>query len=315
MNILPVSEKDIKNQSNINWEYINNTLFIIPYNDGEAVRSVQILRMLNAPFLHVSKQRWGALLDNEMGSIEKSLFDKVANVAIFEIPGLPSDEDPTVIPSEKGLIDKGLNVDIIDHHYYLWIDRYSKSSSLEQLCDKIGWQLNDIDRAISVNDRSYIPGLKAMGLNAQGIREVRRFDLMSQGYRPNYIKSQTKAANKAIQGIRRNKVEDLWILDNVKVNTSILIQELFLQTNKTVLNVFESRSNKISFSGSPKVVARLLDLNFSEFGYRDNYIQYAGGDEAGSKFWGFKMKKTSDCLSDQFKEAIKQIILTILREN
>ena len=82
------------------------------------------------------------------------------------------------IATEEKLREKGLNVIIVDHHYYNEIDRRQDLSSLEQIMELVNWPANQVDMAIAVNDRSYIPGLKEMGLSEEEIRKVRKFDLI-----------------------------------------------------------------------------------------------------------------------------------------
>jgi hypothetical protein len=52
-------------RARVNKVYLNETLFVVPRNDGEAIRAVEILEALDAPHLRVSKQAWGATLERE----------------------------------------------------------------------------------------------------------------------------------------------------------------------------------------------------------------------------------------------------------
>ena len=59
---------------------MRNTLFIVPKNDGEAKRALEILEALEAPHVLVSEQGWGATLDKEV------LSDDALRGAVFVDP-------------------------------------------------------------------------------------------------------------------------------------------------------------------------------------------------------------------------------------
>jgi hypothetical protein len=67
----------------INQSLIQETLFVIPNNDGEAKRTVEILKALKVPHLLESKQSWGATLDKE--KIAHYLTIEIRRIVIFEI--------------------------------------------------------------------------------------------------------------------------------------------------------------------------------------------------------------------------------------
>lgn len=308
-----ITEEEVSNQNQINRDYIDNTLFILPNNDGEANRSIQILNALNAPYIHVSQQKWGATLNQEWSLIDLTLFSKVKNVAIFEIPGIAEKEGDKILFEEK-IKEKNLNLDIIDHHYYEWVNRYSPKSSIEQLCEKIGWQLNDTDKAIAVNDRSYIPGLKSMGLSIEEIRRVRTFDLVAQGKKISDIKRQIVKSKILIDQLVKSKIGNLWIIENIKLDRAILLQEIALRSEDGLTQVFESRNLKLGFSGNPKVCDLLLNMNFKEKGFPHPYYNYGGGDGTVSKFWGFKPKNSNHPFSTKFSQDILDTIVNKLKD-
>ena len=177
---IPHENPHKRSQSSIDVDYVNETLFIVPRNDGEALRANQILSSIAAPHHHVSRQKWGASIDDEWQRLDPKTLKNIKRVLIFEMPGRREDKSGE-LATEKRFRDMGIGVDIVDHHHYGWIDRYRETSSLEQLCAKIGWEMDERDLAIAINDRSHVQGLKKLGYSALQIRDVRRYDMMAQG--------------------------------------------------------------------------------------------------------------------------------------
>jgi hypothetical protein len=309
-----LNKPNVRAQKSINHDYLRDTLFIVPNNDGEAMRANQILSALHAPFHHVSRQRWGALIDNEWRLLNRELLRQVKRVLIFEMPGKERRGEDLVC--EYRFRDLGLEVDIVDHHHYQWVDRHQEKSSLEQLCGKLGWHMDETDQAIAVNDRSHVPGLKQLGLSVEHIRKIRLFDLLAQGYSKAYVQSQLRLAHSMMTELERRRIDHLWILDNVKAHSSVILQELAIkQTGTEVVNLFEVRSKKMSFSGLPTVVDQLLQKNFERFGYQPGYGNYGGGDPHSSKFWGFKPASYTEYISTDVRNYVLDVIISILSKN
>lgn len=308
---LTVTAEDVRQQPDINRDYLSETLFVLPDNDGEAKRSRQILTGLAAPYLHVSDQKWGATLDAEWPKIDKAIFKKVNNVAIFEMPGTAAHKG-AAIALEDEIRSLGLSLDIIDHHYYDWVDRYKPVSSIEQLCAKIGWQLSPIDKAIAVNDRSYIPGLLALGLSEAEIRAYRAFDLIAQGKSLKDIAKQQRKCISVIDQLRQVKRGQLWIIEQLRVDRAILLQEISLQSPDGLIQVYESRPRKLGFSGHPFICEKLLNLDFASLGYPYAAFNYGGGDGTVSKFWGYKPKNAKYPFPSHFRQDILELIITYM---
>ncbi|MBF0443908.1 MAG: hypothetical protein HQK54_18510 [Oligoflexales bacterium] len=306
-----ISEETRTSQKDILWDYIRETLFIIPENDAESMRASAILRALKVPYLHASTQKWGATLDKEWDKIDKSTLSKIRRVSVLEIPGLAKCKgDP--IQSEENIKNMGLMLDIIDHHYYGWVDRHNSKSSLEQLCERIGWKMDKTDTALSVNDRSYIPGLKKMGLTNEEIREIRYFDLLCQGNSATNKKKKFRQAQKKMKELTRYDRENLWVMNCLTAHSPLIIQELCLLSPDGKSNILEIRASKIGFSGEPIVVDRLLALDIEAAGFGSGYISYGGGDDNQSKFWGLKTKSKEIRIPDNLKDMILKTILEVL---
>ena len=302
----------VRSHREIDVDYVNDTLFIVPGNDGEARRANQILTAICAPHHHISQQRWGASIDDEWQRLSPQMLKQVKRVLIFEMPGRLAQQDGE-FAAEKRFRSMGIAVDIIDHHHYSWIDRYRDTSSLEQLCAKIGWTMDENDLAIAINDRSHVHGLKRLGYSTMQIRDVRRYDMMAQGYSYSFIDKQIHQAHALIKSLEKAKIENLWIFRNVRAHSAILIQELAIRNNNAVVHVFEMRTRKLGFSGEPTVVDQLLREDFTRLGYRPGYASYGGGDGAISKFWGFKPAHQSEEIHGEMERGVLATILQQLR--
>lgn len=312
--LFQVTSADVAAQTTLNHDYIATTLFVLPHNDGEAARACQILRAVNAPYLHISRQAWGATLDSEWLRLSIETYDprKVKNIMIMEMPGVANAPgDP--IPLETKLRDLGFRLDIVDHHHYQWVNRFSTESSLEQLCTLIGWQMSADDLAIAINDRSYIPGLKALGLSSEQIRKVRLFDLLCQGNSPNYIEKQFQQARQWLPYLETTKRGKLWILDNRDIKQPYVVQELSLQSPDGLIHAFEIKGHKLGFTGHPNVVDHLLGYDHSKWLTTTGpLLAYAGGDGFSSKYWGLKTVSKNREIPRECADEVLKLITTHL---
>ncbi len=289
---VPLDAAHLRMQSaRVAWDYLRRTLFVLPSNDGEAVRAGQILQALPAPHLHISRQRWGAVLEKEMSAVLAKLSPVLTTVCIVEIPGREVDVAGR-LRGEEELRARGLRVDVIDHHFYHWIDRSHPYSALEQLCTKINWQLDDFDLQVAINDRAWIPGLLAHGLDVAQIRMVRNFDLRAQGHREEKIAAHTAAAQRLVASGQLQAQDGVYVLEKIPCNAAVLAQELALQQRDGLVNIFEGRARKFSFSGCPAVVDILRDTDYAALGYPRPYLIYGGGDVRFSRFFGLQSTAT-----------------------
>ena len=267
-------------------ERLQKTLFVVPVNDGEARRAQLILQACRAPHVYQSRQKWGALLDDEMPALRALLAQPtlrtVETICLFELPGFRRDADGTIL-SEQELRQLGYRLKVIDHHYYHWCDRQNDLSSLEQLCAYIGWSMNSDDYHIAVNDRSYIPALIEQGISRQRIRAIRHFDLIAQGWSESAITKQQAMAHADIELGRITIKDNLCVLWRY---SPITVQELFLRSPQ--LNALLCRSNGFAFSGVPSVVDKLFNYNFSTLKLPPPSRIYGGGDKRYVKFFGLK---------------------------
>ncbi len=262
----------------INETYLNESLFIVPANDGEALMAIDVLAKVGAPFLQVSSQGWGAVLGAER--IKEVVLDKVKRVVVFEMPSAEV---------EEYLKSIGLEVVIVDHHIYAsqGLDRYKDTSSLEQLAELIGYSLSADELAVAVNDQDYISGLKRLGLNEGQIRAVRRYDLSAQGKWYSDIIRSEQSAIKYLETAK--KINGVYILEDTRGLTPYIYQELGIRSEDGFFNAVEFKEpNKVGFSGSKEFAAKLMAIDFESFGYpKNSYDVYAAG---GGTLMGFKLK-------------------------
>ena len=280
-------------QSRVARDYLQRTLFVLPNNDGEAVRMRQILQALSAPHVLISQQRWGAVLEKEMAQVRAQLSDNVEVVCIVEMPGQEVDKAGN-IRCEQELRATGVQVEVIDHHFYHWVDRTHPLSSLEQLCAKINWRMDDSDVHIAVNDRSWVPGLLALGLSLPQIRAVRNFDLQAQGHTAEAIAKHTDAAQVLLDTGKVQPQDGMYVLEKSKIKEAILSQEIALRHKDGRVNIFAGRKHKLHFSGQPAVVDTLRQVDYAALGYPTPYTIYGGGDGRLGKFFGLKTTRAID---------------------
>lgn len=296
------AEQIAEGRAKVDGTFLAETLFIVPKNDGEALRAVEILEALQAPHLRVSQQSWGATLDRE--GLPSQLPPAVKRVVVFEIPS---------IATERALREKGYDVVIIDHHFYKDVDRRRDDSSLEQLAALLNWPLSKVDMAIAVNDRGYIPGLKAMGLNEGEIREVRMYDTVAQGRTRGWVEDMVRVAQDDLPTF---KVEaGVTIIDRPVADEGILKQELAIRAKDGIAHSLIINNGRASFSGDPKVVKALLETNFENLGYAPgSYSQYGGGDPKASMFFGFNPKEAPKGARELVPLGVQRRIREIVRQ-
>ncbi|MBI2606127.1 MAG: hypothetical protein HYW49_08615 [Deltaproteobacteria bacterium] len=296
---IPQSQID-EAKTRIDPEWLSETLFLVPRNDGEALRAVNILGALRAPHFKVSAQTWGATLDRE--PLPEDLLKKVKRVVVFEMPGPRA---------EERLRQKGLEVVVLDHHFYGDVDRRDPRSSLEQLMELLRWPASATDLAIAINDRSYVPGLKKAGLMGEMIFQIRKYDLQAQGEKD--IERSRRRAQDLIPKLEKRGGVYIMTESDVSIGGNYVKQELAIQSPDGLSSVLELFAHKIGFSGKPAVAKKLLAFDFTALGYaKGSYAQYGGGDAELSMFFGFKPKAPPDGEKDLIPRRVIDEILKLL---
>ena len=247
----------------------NDYTFIVPNNDGESKKIIEICQHLNLD-VRISEQKWGATLEKEHDATFK---DIRRNLVIVEVPG---------IKKENELIKNGYQLTLIDHHIYrqgeTLIDRRNKKSSLEQFAELVGYSLNRFERGIALNDRGYIWLLRKEGYTDNEIDEIRKYDLLAQGYKEvefnisiNEYKNGESIPDKKLY-IVETMLEKVSYIADMHQFRSASLQDLLIFHNGN------NRISEVNFYGSPERCKRL----FSKFN------GWIGGDETFSMFWGCK---------------------------
>jgi len=297
-----------------NHQFLQETFFVIPSNDGEAVRAIEILRAAGAPMVAAMKVEWGTKLE-KFFTRAPSFFNyfrdyhsiqgrKAKRIVLFELPA------PEL---ENSLRSEGYEVVIVDHHNYAELkdNRYRAESSLEQIMQLIGWQPSRADMAIAINDRGYIPGMRAFGLTDEEIREVRLNDHLAQGKPRSQILFDRERVEEFIPLLR--KVRGFFVLEsmNREIDSALLKEEINIRS-PGVVDIFEFSGKRIGFSGSPAVIKALKAIDYQALGYDSaDVVVYGGGSEAGSMFFGFKPQNPPKGAGDLLPYYVKTHFLEI----
>lgn len=233
---------------------------VCPNNDAESRTIVDICRRIGVD-VRVSQQPWGATLDQEP---EINLRNLKRIVIAVEMPSLQK---------ESELEESGHQVVVVDHHSYprLNLDRRKPVSSLEQVAESLGYQLDRWEQGVAINDREYIFGLLDAGYSIEEIQELRRYDLESQGVPREKIET-VKAALKTAP-----VKSGITILQLDFVNAGFAQDFLVMENPWQVRDLLILGGNpvrKVQFYGDPSKVERLADLG-----------EWMGGS-GKSRFWG-----------------------------
>lgn len=146
-------------------------LWIVPRNDLEATEIIRLLENAGEQVV-VSQQAWGASWENlephVAAAVEAILTESLETEPIgIELIGEPR--------------WNGRN---IDHHGYAEGDRSNEQSSIEQVAELIGHELNRYERLVAANDKGWYPALFAAGATAGEAETIRMADRCAQGVTP-----------------------------------------------------------------------------------------------------------------------------------
>lgn len=241
------------------------TTLVIARNDGEAVAIIDIAVRLGFD-VRISDQPWGAMLEREPASTFLNLKE---TVIIVEMPG----------PDKEAELSRGHRLIIIDHHKYPDLERSNPKSSLEQFADLIGYTLTGWEVGVALNDRGYISALVAGNYSPDEIQQIRRFDLVAQGYSDSDFGT---LEDDYAKGYPHGGL--LYVVTTAQERTSYLADIHYWKhagcSEKPDILILARRTNglirKASLSGRPESAKRL---------YR-GLGGFCGGDETDSMYWG-----------------------------
>ena len=239
----------------------NDRMFIVPNNDLEAMRIIEVLKENNEIFL-VTKQSWGASWDNLEGNIKTEIHEawkqyQLGIATKFEIYGIELQGETPNILCEN-----------IDHHTYENDDRSNKFSSLEQVLHLLNKPISDWDKYISANDAGYIPAMEKAGTSPIMIKQIRALDRKAQGI----TSEQEEQAIEAIEKLE--KYNDLTLIRSVHSKCSIYTDKLYGEYKNLLILSEDGESN---FYGDTKIIEKLFE----------SFQGWEGGKlEEGYGFWG-----------------------------
>jgi len=147
-------------------------VWIVPVNDLEAVEIRNLLANAGEKVL-ISQQSWGASWENLEPEIVAEIND------LFQ-----SNPDTEVIGVELFGVCPWSNSRTIDHHTWGSGDSSHELSSIEQVAEELGVELNRYLRLVAANDKAWFPGLKAAGATAGEVDVIRQADRCAQGVTP-----------------------------------------------------------------------------------------------------------------------------------
>ncbi|HEC99339.1 MAG TPA: hypothetical protein ENN18_03020 [Proteobacteria bacterium] len=247
-------------------------------------------------------------IKNILQSARERLFDKSlswgAALSSYEeeIAKVPSDIIPVFIEL-KADCSYPENSEFIDHHGEG--AGKDKKTSIEQIAEMLGIELNRYQKLISANDRGHIRGMKELCPTDKEITEIRAMDRKAQGVAEEDERLAEESIERHLQRIADNAV----IVSSLTNKTSPVFDRLYDKYNH--IFVF-TPDGEMNYSGSGEMVCHLVrkyewkkkeDLSI-EFWY--------GGDLPDYGFFGTKTplakKEIQDMINDYEKRIISQHI-------
>ncbi|MCL5027634.1 MAG: hypothetical protein M1480_01305, partial [Bacteroidetes bacterium] len=188
---------------------IKNYIFFLGGYDAEMLEIKDILTKHNIHF-YDKKLQW----DNAKISAYKN-----------EISTLKENEIPVLI---ELLIDVELpqRTVIVDHHN----ESESKPSSIEQIAELLGIELNRWQKLIAANDKGYIPAMKDLCASENEIKQIRELDRREQGV----TEQDEKLAEDSIEKNREEK-NGFTIIESFTEKFSPITDRLYGKTNNLLI--------------------------------------------------------------------------------
>ena len=238
---------------------------------GHDLEMLEIRAILDAHDLkHFDNNlRWGARLS----SYKDVLNDSDQFVGIELIEDIPVPEHYT----------------IIDHHN----ERSGERSSIEQLAQLIGIELNDYQKLVAANDRGYIPEMKALGASSEEIEMIRKADRKAQGVTE---KDESLAAMSVSKNLHLD--DDIIIVESLTPRFSAITDRLFPYEKLLI-----SFNNNFLYLGKGvKEISILLNQFISQ-----NKMFHGGGDN------GF-IGSADGALTPSETDSIKTMVINLAKQ-
>lgn len=264
---------------------MSNYVFFLGGYDAEMLEIKNILAAKDIEF-YDKKLTWGAALS--------AYKEEVSNIHPEDIP---------VFIELKADYPYPENSIFINHHD----EKAGKcqKTSIEQIADLLGFELNRRQQLISANDRGHIRAMRALCATDEEIAEIRAIDRNAQGVTDEDERLAEVSIDKHLKKIGGNAV----IIHSLTDKTSAVFDRLYDKYNH--IFVF-TPDGEMNYSGSGEMVCHLVrkyewkkkeDLSI-EFWY--------GGDLPDYGFFGTKTplakKEIQDMINDYEKRIISQHI-------
>jgi hypothetical protein len=173
----------------------------------------------------------------------------------------------------------------IDHHN----DHQNEPSSLERILTLLDVPMNRFYRLVALNDRGYIPAMKAFGASEEEIAKIRHLDRLAQGV----SEEEESTADRFVAELDG---EGLLVIESPIEHFSPIVDRLFGR------ELLLYRGTKLTYYGGR---VRMLVEKFPEL--IESGIAYFGGDDG---FFGIGEGKLG---SEEFL-ALKERIVQLLKK-
>jgi len=253
-------------------------LWIVPENDLESKAIAEMLEREGEKFL-VTNQAWGARWEGHFDE-KKQEWQGMEIENIDEIKKALEENIEVYGVELQGSFEGG-DVINIDHHKYWDDDRSNEKSSIEQVAEILGIELNFFEQFISANDKGYIPAMQRLGIEKnldedkiQSIIEViREYDRKMQGVTPEQEVQAQEAVKKL--GDLSERQDYILVEDLPHSKTSTITDRLYGKYDNLLIT---SQDGETNFYGSAKIIE---ELNKQFPG------GWSGGElDKGNGFWG-----------------------------
>lgn len=196
---------------------MENRIWILPKNDLESVEIANMLENSEEKYF-ITNQGWGA----SWGNLESKLIEDLK----------PFINQDTLIYGIE-LIGKCpfSNFINIDHHIFVE-DRYKPESSIEQVANILGIELNQRQNFIARNDAEYIPGMikygKSLGMSDKEIDEiVKEIRAEERAISRKVTPEQEQESQRALEEMEFNKDLNLCVVRQSHSEPSPICDALF----------------------------------------------------------------------------------------
>lgn len=222
-----------------------------------------------------------------------SLFDynlrwNNANVSVYssEIANLNENDIPVFIELKS---DSPLpkNSIIIDHH----LEREKEPSSIEQIAELLGIELNRWQKLIAANDKGYIPAMQQICATKDEIDKVRMFDRKSQDV-------SEEDERLAEESIKKNITEEngIIVIKSLTNKFSPIADRMFGMTN----NLLVYNDEALTYYGERKVQ---IVKDFEQL-IKEEKAYYGGGEQG---FFGLAKGKVTKEEIEETKKVILEM--------